>query len=67
MHGREQTRATAGQPTQGAPQQLTSQQFMSAAAAHWAAHELQLDCQLAEQTLENLLRYRDQFHAQQTT
>jgi len=59
-----QPQMQAGQPVQGAPQQPTPQQLVSAAAAQHAQHQLQLNRQLAEQTLENLVRYRDQFHAQ---
>jgi len=51
-----------GLPIQGAPQRLT-QQLVTAATAQ-AARELQLNCQLAKQTLKNLVRYRGQFHAQ---
>ena len=59
-----QPQMQAGQPAQGAAQPATQHQLATAAAAHRATQEQQLNRQLAEQPLENLMRYREQFHAQ---
>lgn len=61
-----QPQMQGGQPAQGTSQQqpTSHQQLVTAAAAQRVAHEQQLNRQLAEQPLENLVRYRDQFHAQ---